>query len=93
MEFLNDPNTRSILAIGALMAAVALAIMLPAILTEVRRFFVTPKDESRMRLEARVGYLEGELGALALEIERIGESQRYLSRLMQENPSAHKLEA
>jgi len=87
MEFFANPRVQPILSVGAVMVAVALAIVIPAMLAEARRSLATRTSEPRTRLETRVGYLESEIGALAVEIERLGESQRYLTRLLKKEPS------
>ena len=83
MAFLTNPHVQSILALGALMAAVALAITLPAMVAEGRKFLATHNGVPSTPLETRVEYLEREIDALAVEIERLGESQRYFALLMQ----------
>ena len=85
MELFVNPNVQSILAVGAVMAIVALAITIPATLAEARKSSASVRGDARTRLETRIGYLEGEIGALAVEIERIGESQRYITRLLTKN--------
>jgi hypothetical protein len=39
-------------------------------------------------MQERVAQLETELGALAVEIERLGEHQRYVTRLLEERSAA-----
>jgi hypothetical protein len=90
MEFFLNPRVQPILAIGAVMAAVALAITIPAMLIEARKLAVPRPNDVDARLVSRVGYLEGEMGALAVEIERLGESQRYLTRLVNAETSGSR---
>lgn len=44
----------------------------------------TPPAVESGEMQERVAQLETELGALAVEIERLGEHQRYVTRLLEE---------
>ena len=47
-------------------------------------------DDAVAKLDHRIARLEQAVDAIALETERIGESQRYLTKVLAERPAAQK---
>jgi hypothetical protein len=47
-------------------------------------------DETVARLDDRIARLEQNVDAIAIEMERIGEGQRFLTKILAERPTAPK---
>lgn len=66
---------------GLMVVLLALALGLPSIVKELAKLR-SGGDQPRVDDSNRIRLVERELEALAIEIERLGESQRYLMRLI-----------
>ena len=78
---------------------VVLAVVAMAALVTLNRFKRIPErarrksttaDDSVARLEDRIARLEQAVDTIAIEMERIGESQRFLTKVLAERPTATK---
>ena len=57
---------------------------------DASRRSAAPTDDAVAKLDDRIARLEQAVDAIALETERIGESQRYLTKVLAERPPARK---
>lgn len=75
-----------VLAIVAMVALITLG-RLKRIPDAIRRSSATA-DEAVAKLDDRIARLELTIDAIAIEMERIGESQRFLTKILAERPTA-----
>jgi type II secretory pathway pseudopilin PulG len=78
---------------------VVLAVVAMAALVTLSRFKGIPQfasrksamaDDSVARLDGRIARLEQAVDTIAIEMERIGESQRFLTKVLAERPTEKK---
>jgi hypothetical protein len=76
--------------VGFFSTVIIVVIGYPLVRAYVRRQEAKPPREL-VNLEARLGQMNGALDAMAIEIERISENQRFLTKLLAERDQVKAL--